>query len=74
MSLPELKNNLISKIQNSDDLSLLIQISSWVDEVGDEPVLILNAAQKAKIETSEKQVKEGKFRQQADLFRSLRNG
>jgi hypothetical protein len=74
MSLPELKNNLIHKIQNSDDLSLLIQISSWVDEMEDKPVLTLNASQKAKIEASEKQVKEGKFRHQDDLFRSLRNG
>jgi len=73
MSILEIKNNLIQKIQNSNDQMLLNQISEWMNGNESSFELPLNEIQKMKIEKSRQDVKEGKFKSQKELFNGLRN-
>ena len=73
MSLPKIKNRLIAKIQNTNYQILLNQISEWMDGIGGSLVLPLNEIQKLKIEKSRQDIKQGKFKTQAELFSKIRN-
>jgi hypothetical protein len=62
MATPTLKERLIEKIQQSDNETLLNEVSRLMDaEAADDAVYELNDAQKQAIATAQQQVRQGQY-------------
>jgi hypothetical protein len=67
----QLKNNLISRIQNSKDLNFLKAIQTIFD-TSEQALFELNEKQRKSIEIGRNQIKNGDFKENAQVLSDLR--
>lgn len=67
MTMMELKNILVHRISEINDVRFLEAIKTILDEKAEDSTLELTDDQKKEIEESKKQIKEGLFIKESDL-------
>ena len=71
MTMMELKNILVHRISEINDVKFLEAIKTILDEKADDSILELTDTQKKEIAESKKQIQEGLFYKESDIDREI---